>query len=155
MCIRTTDAWSWPVTLRRSWTAGRRLCYRLESIPTESLLVLWPFLEPKWPNLHISATQSCRLLAETLAVTPFSPLVVFPPLSLPAKKEKVPHPFHLTLSFGSSTQHSWSMMSHQYVCVFSSVSNQKFFTPSPFPSFYPFLLNSLYWVHSIRPRTRA
>lgn len=76
---------------------------------------------------------------------PFFPSRCVPPLlSPPAKKEKVPHPFHLTLSFGSSTQHSWSMMSHQYVCVFSSVSNQKFFTPSPFPSFYPFLLNSLY-----------
>lgn len=30
MCIKTTVSWSWPVSLRRRWTAGRLLSYELE-----------------------------------------------------------------------------------------------------------------------------
>ncbi len=29
-CIKTTVSWSWPVSLRRRWTAGRLLSYELE-----------------------------------------------------------------------------------------------------------------------------
>lgn len=129
MCIRTTNVWSWPVVVRRSWTAGRRRCCWLESILRKSLFVLWPFLEP-------SSDRTCTFQAYALLTfaswkpgrNPFPSHCVPPSIPLPKWNSPPPLPSHSFV--GSPRQHSWSMMSHQYVCVFSSVSNQ-FFHPSP------------------------
>lgn len=122
MCIRTTNAWSWPATLRRSWTAGRHLCYRLESTLRKSPLVLWTRMQP---NLDRSCT--CLHLTFTLyALTAFvtinpghNPLSLSScsPFSFPLPKRKSPPPLPSRSVVGSSAQHSWPMMSHQYVCM--------------------------------------
>lgn len=77
------------------------------------------------------------------------------PLLCPCQNEKAsPPPLPSRSVVGSSTQHSWPMMSLQYVCmcVCSSlflISSSSSLTHSPFSFFCPLLLTSLSRVPSI------
>lgn len=133
-CTRTTNAWSWPATRRRSWTAGRHLCSKLESTLRKSLLVLWPLMHPSLDRSCTCLLLTFELYALTVFVTlnlgrnPVS-LSSCSPFSFPCQNEKVPHPFHLALSL--ALQHRilgpWC---HTNMCVCVCVCSSLFLISS-------------------------